>query len=106
MAIGNQIKTVVLLGLLTGILLGVGSIWGRAGLTIAIVFAAGMNFFAYWFSDKIVLMIYRAKEIKEKDNPRLFSIVKEVSAKAKIPMPKVCIVNLPIANAFATGRNP
>lgn len=106
MAIGNQIKTVVLLGLLTGILLWIGSFWGRQGLIFGLLFAVIMNFGAYWFSDKIVLAIYRAKEVKEKDAPELYSIVKEVAMKADLPMPKVYIVPGPMANAFATGRNP
>jgi len=105
--IKNQIKTVILLGALTGLLLAVGRLVGGAqGLTIGLIFAIVMNFFAYWFSDKIVLMMYRAKEIKEKDNPTLFHIVKEVANKAGLPMPKVYIIPSSQSNAFATGRNP
>ena len=71
--IKNQIKTVVLLGLLTGLLLGIGQlIGGRGGLFIGLAFAIVMNFGAYWFSDKIVLKIYRAKEVKESDEPGLY----------------------------------
>ena len=80
----NQIKTVLLLGALTGILLAIGSLWGKGGLALALVFSVLMNFGAYWFSDKIVLAIYRAKEIKETDNPRLYRIVREVSHLANI----------------------
>jgi len=105
--IKNQIKTVMLLGLLTGLLLGVGQLLGgRGGLFIGLVFAIFMNFGAYWWSDKIVLRIYRAREIKEKDEPELYRVVKEVAHLAKLPMPKVYIIPTENPNAFATGRNP
>jgi len=107
MAIGNQIRTVVLLGLLTGLLLWVGNLLGgMQGLTIALIFAIVMNFGAYWFSDKIVLAMYRAKEVKESEEPELYKIVGEVAHLAEIPMPKVYIINAPFSNAFATGRSP
>jgi len=107
MAIGNQIKTVLLLGLLTGLLLWVGDlVGGPSGLTIALVFAIVMNFGAYWFSDKIVLRMYGAKEVKESEEPDLHKIVREVAHLANVPMPKVYVMNAPHANAFATGRNP
>ena len=80
MSIANQFKTVLLLGLLTALFLWVGDLVGGAqGLTIAIIFALIMNFGAYWFSDKIVLKMYHAKEIKESDNPHIYKLVKEVS---------------------------
>ena len=106
MNIKNHFKTVILLGALTGVLLFVGSFWGKSGLTIAFALAILMNFGSYWFSDKIVLAIYRAKQVTEKEAPELYSIVKEVSKLAGIPMPKVYIVPNQISNAFATGRNP
>ncbi len=107
MAIGNQIRTVVLLGLLTGILLWVGNlVGGMQGLTIALVFAIIMNFGAYWFSDRIVLAMYRAKEVKDSEEPELYKIVRDVAHLAHIPMPKVYVVNAPFSNAFATGRSP
>ena len=107
MAIKNQLKTVVLLGLLTGLLLWVGQLVGGAsGLTIAFAFAIIMNLGAYWFSDKLVLKMYRAKEVKESEQPKLYHIVQEVSQQANIPMPKVYIIPSDNANAFATGRNP
>ena len=106
MSVKNQFKTVILLGALTGILLWVGNlVGGFQGLTIALIFSIVMNFGAYWFSDKIVLAMYRAKEIKESENPRLYKIVKEVSQLANIPMPKVYILPSDASNAFATGRN-
>jgi heat shock protein HtpX len=103
--IKNQIKTVLLLGILTGILLLIGSFWGYTGLTIAIILAVLMNFVTYWFSDKIVLAMYRAKEVKDK-NSDLYKIVKEVSGLANIPTPKVYIIPSESPNAFATGRSP
>lgn len=106
MAIGNQIKTVILLGLLTGILLWIGSFWGQSGLLFALIFSVIMNFVAYWFSDKIALAIYRAKPVTEKEAPKLYKIVREVTQMAKIPMPKIYVIPAPYANAFATGRNP
>tara|TARA_B100002003_G_C14086575_1_gene522680 strand:+ start:389 stop:1240 length:852 start_codon:yes stop_codon:yes gene_type:complete len=103
----NQFKTVILLGLLTGILLWVGNlVGGMQGLTIALIFAIVMNFGSYWFSDKLVLAMYRAKEVKEGDEGELFSIVREVSHLANTPMPKVYIMEAPYSNAFATGRSP
>ncbi|MFH1324988.1 MAG: zinc metalloprotease HtpX [Nanoarchaeota archaeon] len=104
MTIKNQFKTVILLGLLTGILLWIGSFWGQSGLLFALVFSILMNFFAYWFSDKIALAIYRAKHVTEEEAPKLYRIVREVSHLAKIPMPKVYIIPSNILNAFATGR--
>jgi len=103
----NQIKTVLLLGLLTGILLAIGSLaGGRSGLLIALIFAGGINFFSYWFSDKIVLAIYRAKEADKTQYAKLYEMVQDVTMRAKLPMPKVYIVPGHHPNAFATGRNP
>jgi len=105
--IKNQIKTVLLLGLLTGVLLGAGHLLGgRQGLIIGLAFAFLMNFGSYWFSDKIVLAMYRAKAVGQNDRPVLYKIVKEVTGKAGIPMPKVYVVPAENPNAFATGRNP
>ena len=102
----NQLKAVVLLGLLTALLLWVGQLLGGiSGLYIAGVFAILMNFGSYWFSDKIVLMMYRAKEVTDK-NHQLYKIVNEVAKLADIPMPKVYIIPTDNANAMATGRNP
>ncbi len=105
--IKNQIKTVFFLALLTGLLLGVGQlVGGRGGLTIALFFAVIMNFGAYWWSDKIVLAMYRAKPVTEAEAPKLYSIVREVSSLANIPMPKVYVLPTAHSNAFATGRSP
>ena len=101
----NQLKTVVLLALLTALLLFVGNlIGGYNGLLFAGVFVVIMNFGSYWFSDKIVLAMYRAKEVTDKTHP-LYKIVKEVVELAKIPMPKVYIIPSESLNAFATGRS-
>ncbi len=103
----NQLKTVVLLALLTALLLFVGQlIGGYNGLVIAGIFAVIMNFGSYWFSDKIVLMMYGAKEVKESEAHKLYKIVREVAEEAKVPMPKVYTINMPSPNMFATGRNP
>lgn len=103
--IGNQIKTVLLLGILTGVLLAIGSFFGRGGLMFAGVFVILMNVGSYWFSDKLVLKMYRAKEVKD-DSSKLYKIVREVKDQAGLPMPRVYIIPSENPNAFATGRNP
>ena len=104
--IKNQLKTVILLGALTAVLLLIGAYFGRQGLTIAFAFAIIMNLVSYFYSHKIVLAMYRAKEAKENDYPDLFKIVREISHLANVPMPKVYIMPTATPNAFATGRNP
>jgi heat shock protein HtpX len=103
----NSIKTVLLMALMMGILLFMGD-WmgGEQGLWMAFIFSLLMNFGMYWFSSKIVLMTYRAKEVTEADAPKLFSIVRRLAAQAQLPMPKVYIIPGDSPNAFATGRNP
>lgn len=103
----NNIKTMFLLVLLTLMLVWAGAAFGgKQGMTIALIFALGMNFFAYWFSDKIVLRMYGAKEATEAEAPELYGIVRRLSQKAQLPMPKVYIMEGDQPNAFATGRNP
>ncbi|MBN2458456.1 zinc metalloprotease HtpX [Candidatus Woesearchaeota archaeon] len=103
----NRLKTFVLLSVLTALLLFVGQmLGGYSGLAVAGFFVVIMNIVSYFFSHKIVLMMYRAKEAKEKDQPELYKIVREVAQLAGIPMPKVYIVPSEQPNAFATGRNP
>jgi heat shock protein HtpX len=103
----NNIKTMVLLVALTLILIWAGgAIGGKQGMTIALIFALTMNFVTYWFSDKIVLKMYRAKEVTESMAPELYSIVRRLAQKAEIPMPRVYIIEEEQPNAFATGRNP
>ncbi|MFN0117345.1 MAG: zinc metalloprotease HtpX [Elusimicrobiota bacterium] len=103
----NRLKSMMLLASLTALLLFIGQMWGgKNGVIMALIFAGVMNFVSYWFSDKIVLRMYNAKEISEQDAPELFSIVRNLSAKMNIPMPKVYITPQEAPNAFATGRNP
>jgi len=103
----NTFKTTLLLGLLTGLLVLIGGHFGgRQGMVIALIFAGIMNFGSYWFSDRIVLAMYRAQEVQEKDAPELFRIVRGLSQRTGIPMPKVYIVPNDGPNAFATGRSP
>tara|TARA_Y100000310_G_scaffold89923_1_gene87126 strand:- start:78809 stop:79666 length:858 start_codon:yes stop_codon:yes gene_type:complete len=103
----NQIKTVLLLGGLTGILLGIGNLLGgRQGLLIGLIFAGVINFVSYWWSDKIVLKMYRAVEADKNQHKELYSMVEEIRHAAKLPMPKVYIVPGPHPNAFAFGRSP
>ncbi|MFH0890344.1 MAG: zinc metalloprotease HtpX [Candidatus Aenigmatarchaeota archaeon] len=100
-------RTVVLLGILTGLFLAVGYyLGGSAGLTTGLVFSLVMNIVAYWYSDKIVLRMYNAKEIAKNQNPTLHRIVDEISRDAQIPKPKLYSVNTDAPNAFATGRDP
>jgi len=101
----NGLKTALLLGLLSGILLAIGEYFGGAnGLVFAFVIAAVMNFGSYWFSDKIVLKMYRAQEVGA--GHRLYTTVERLSRQAQLPMPKVYVIPDPSPNAFATGRNP
>lgn len=103
----NGFRTALLFVVLTLLFIFVGYlIGGRSGVTIAFIMAFVMNFVSYWFSDKIVLAMYRAKPISESENPRLYGIVRSVSQMAGIPMPKVYIIPSASPNAFATGRNP
>jgi heat shock protein HtpX len=101
----NGLKTALLLGLLSGLLLAIGQWLGGAnGMVIAFVFAVVMNFGSYWFSDKIVLRMYNAQEVGPDD--RLYKIVERLARQAGLPMPRVYVIPDPSPNAFATGRNP
>lgn len=103
----NGIKTMLLMMVLTLMFVFFGGlIGGKSGMTFALFMAFGMNFFAYWFSDKIVLKMYGAEEVTERDAPELYGIVKRLSQAAGLPMPKVYIIEQAQPNAFATGRNP
>lgn len=103
----NGLKTMVLMVTLTLMLVAVGGLLGgRSGMTFALVMAFGMNFITYWFSDKIVLRMYRAVAVSEADAPELYEIVRRLAHRAELPMPKVYIINEDQPNAFATGRNP
>jgi heat shock protein HtpX len=103
----NRIKTTFLLTCLTLLLVAMGSaIGGRSGMIIAFLLAGGMNFFSYWYSDKIVLKMYKAREVSEMENPAFYALVRRLANKAEMPMPKVYIIPSEAPNAFATGRNP
>ncbi len=103
----NGLKTMVLMVTLTLMLVGFGALLGgRSGMTIALILAFGMNFFSYWFSDKIVLRMYGAQEVSEAEAPELHAMVAELARGAGLPMPRVYIIDEEQPNAFATGRNP
>ena len=103
----NLFKTVFLMSLLTGLFLVIGAlIGGGPGMVVAFLFAAGMNLFAYWNSDKVLLSMYGARQVDAASAPDLFHIVERLAAQAKLPMPKVFITENPQPNAFATGRSP
>jgi heat shock protein HtpX len=102
-----MLRTTILLGALTGIIMAMGQwLGGAQGMTIAFIFAVIMNFGSYWFSDKIVLSMYGAQQVSEADAPMLYRIVHNLTLKAGMPMPKIYIIPMEGANAFATGRNP
>lgn len=103
----NHLKTTVLLAALTGVLVYVGrAVGGEAGMVIAFLFAVAMNFSAYWFSDKVLLRVYRAREVSDYEAPELLDLVRDLARRASLPMPKVYLLPQPQPNAFATGRNP
>ena len=103
----NIFKTALLLGALTILLVLIGgAIGGQQGMLVAFVLALGMNFFSYWFSDKMVLAMYRAKPIEESQAPALYRIVRTLATRGGIPMPRVYLIPSETPNAFATGRNP
>jgi heat shock protein HtpX len=105
--VNNLIKTTLLLGALTGLLMLIGGLMGgQRGVEIAFILSLGMNFFSYWFSDKLVLKAYNAQELSQSDAPELYSIVRELTTAAGTPMPRLYLVQSDTPNAFATGRNP
>ncbi|MFH1591184.1 MAG: zinc metalloprotease HtpX [archaeon] len=103
----NRVKTVLFLGLLSGLLLWIGHlIGGYSGLTIGLAIALLMNISSYWWSDKVVLAMYRAKEADKNQHPDLYAMIHEAARHMKIPSPKIFLVDSPTPNAFATGRDP
>ena len=103
----NTLRTAMLLAAMTALFMGVGYlIGGSSGMMIALVIAAGMNFFSYWNADKMVLSMHHAVEVDERNAPEYFSIVKGLAQRAALPMPKVYLIDNDQPNAFATGRNP
>jgi heat shock protein HtpX len=103
----SQLKTFFLLALLSGLILFMGqALGGSSGLLVALAFALLMNLGSYWYSDKIVLRMYKARELSPSEAPFLHRLVEDLAANAGIPKPRVCIVPDAAPNAFATGRNP
>lgn len=102
----NKLKITILLAGLTGIILLIGNyLGGQQGVIMALIFSAAINIGSYWFSDKIVLAMYGAKEISPQQNPHLHKIIEELIKEAKLPKPRLYLVPMAIPNAFATGRN-
>jgi heat shock protein HtpX len=103
----NTFRTTILLAVLTVLLIWIGDmLGGRQGAIIALLLAGGMNFFSYWFSDKIVIKMYGGQEVSAQDDPELYGLVQDLAQRAGLPMPKVYVLPQDTPNAFATGRNP
>jgi len=103
----NGFRTTILLALLTALVVWIGQmVGGPNGAIMALIMAGAMNFFSYWFSDKIVLKMYGGQQISANDDPELFGLVQELAVKGGLPMPKVYVIPEEAPNAFATGRNP
>src|SRR5260363_131412 len=101
------IKTTILMAAITALFMSVGHLLGgQQGMMIALLFALAMNFFSYWFSDKLVLRMYRAQEVDDSIAPQLYRIVHDLAMRARLPMPRVYLIDESAPNAFATGRNP
>jgi len=104
---GNQIRTTLLLAALTALIVLIGNwLGGQQGMFVALLVAAGMNFFSYWFSDKLVLRMYNARAVGPQEAPELWETVQTLCRRANLPMPKVYVIPQEAPNAFATGRNP
>jgi heat shock protein HtpX len=103
----NLMKTAMLMAAITALFMFMGSvIGGQQGMMIALVVALGMNFFSYWFSDKLVLKMYNAQQVDAQSAPQFYGMVQELAQRAQLPMPKVYLIQEDAPNAFATGRNP
>lgn len=103
----NMLRTTLLLAALTGLIVGLGQILGGSqGAVMALFLAAALNFGSYWFSDRIVVKMYRGREIREEDDPELYGIVTSLAERMQIPMPRLYLIPSESPNAFATGRNP
>ncbi|QSN61364.1 MULTISPECIES: zinc metalloprotease HtpX [unclassified Caballeronia] len=103
----NWVKTAMLMAAITALFVVIGGmIGGSKGMMLALVVALGMNFFSYWFSDKMVLRMYNAQEVDETTAPQFYRMVRELATRAQLPMPRVYLINEDAPNAFATGRNP
>jgi len=103
----NLMKTAILMAAITALFMAIGSVLGgQQGMLLALVVAIGMNFFSYWFSDKMVLKMYNAQQVDETSAPQFYRMVAELAQRAGLPMPKVYLIDEDAPNAFATGRNP
>ncbi|WP_432258722.1 zinc metalloprotease HtpX [Cupriavidus sp. TMH.W2] len=103
----NWVKTFMLMAAITALFIVIGGmIGGRSGMMFALLMALGMNFFSYWFSDKMVLRMYNAQEVDAGSAPQFYGMVQELAQRAGLPMPRVYLINEDAPNAFATGRNP
>jgi heat shock protein HtpX len=103
----NLMKTAILMAAITALFMAVGqAMGGQQGMVLALLVALGMNFFSYWFSDKMVLKMYNAREVDENTAPGFYRMVRELAQKAELPVPRVYIIDEEAPNAFATGRNP
>jgi len=102
----NTLRTAFLLTALTLLLIWIGSHWGENGAIIAFVIAAGMNFFSYFYSDKLALAMYRAQPVTREQLPRAYQVVERMTGRLGLPMPKIYVIPTDSPNAFATGRNP
>jgi len=103
----NLMKTAILMAAITALFMAIGSLLGgRQGMVLALLIALGMNFFSYWFSDKLVLKMYNAQEVDESSAPQFYRMVRELAQTAQLPMPRVYLIEEDAPNAFATGRNP
>jgi heat shock protein HtpX len=103
----NLLKTAVLMAAITALFMAIGGmIGGQTGMLLALLVALGMNFFIYWFSDTLVLKMYSAREVDETSAPQFYAMVRELAARAELPMPRVYLIDEDAPNAFATGRNP
>ena len=103
----NLMKTAILMAAITALFMAIGSLLGgRSGMMLALAVAVGMNFFSYWFSDTMVLKMYKAQQVDETSAPQFYRMVQELAQRAGLPMPKVYLINEDAPNAFATGRNP
>ena len=103
----NLMKTAILMAAITALFMAIGSLLGgRQGMMLALAVALGMNFFSYWFSDKLVLKMYNAQEVDETSAPQFYGMVRDLAQRAQLPMPRVYLIEEDAPNAFATGRNP
>ena len=103
----NLLKTAILMAAITALFMAIGSLLGgQTGMMVALAIALGMNFFSYWFSDKLVLKMYNAREVDATSAPQFYRMVEELAQRAGLPMPRVYLINEDAPNAFATGRNP